>query len=115
MQKTRTINNWKPVIKSLLNACLDQGLTISGVNDGDEETLSVSTVKEAVDIICEVDESSLYLKTPDGKTVWAWIVLGNEPCETLADYAVNDLLEKAFDQFSKSWEGRSVPKKEVKI
>lgn len=107
---TKKINNWKPVVKSILNIAAEHGLTVETVNDG-EEMFSTENIKEAVEIVCSVDEASVYFADPNGKRVWCFIVLGNEPCETICDHTVNPFMEKAADQFSEKWEGKNVPTK----
>ena len=107
--------NWKPVIGSLLKVLLDHNFTLLAVNNGEEHTSLVGTPRErrqkAKTEICATDESSLYVSHPSypNKHQWIFIVLGNEPEETVADYTVNDLLELALEQFCKKWENKPTP------
>lgn len=109
---TKTINNWEPVVKSILKIARDHGLTIKNVSDG-EETFSTEDINEAAKIVCSVDEASVYFADPQGKRVWCFIVLGNSPEETICDHTCNLFMEKAADEFSKKWEGKKVPTKEI--
>lgn len=109
---TKTINNWKPVVKSFIKIALSHGLKLHSVDNG-EERIETTDIKTAVDEICSVDEGHVYFLTEEGKKIWAWLVLGNEPFETVADSIVHPALDKACDEFSEKWENRKVPTKEV--
>lgn len=102
-------NNWEPVIRDLLNCLLKNNLTLVSVDNGDGE-VDVNSIDEAIYEIDGTDESSLYVKNPDGKRRWVYIVLGNEPFETVCDYTCDPLLDKACDEFSQLWEDRPVPR-----
>lgn len=113
-------NNWKPVIGSLVHKLVKAGFTLTAVDDG-EERIKVRTAKEAVEAINAVDDSHLFLtKDFAGKPVktWLFIVLGNEPEETVADYSITELepeLEAVLDAFAARWEGVRVPKIKVPL
>ena len=102
-------NNWKPVIEDIIKCLSNNGLTLHSVDNGDGEVL-VDTIDEAVEEINATDESDLYVKNPEGKKRWIFIVLGNEPFETICDYTVDPLIDKAHEEFSTMWEDRSVPR-----
>jgi len=103
-------NNWTPVIEDIIKCLLNKGLTLHSVDNGDGGVF-VDNTEEAVGEIEATDESHLYVKNPDGKTLWVYIVLGNQPEETICDYTVDPLIDEAFGDFTKIWEGRDVPKK----
>jgi hypothetical protein len=109
---TKIQNNWAPVIKSFIEIAISKGLKLISVDNG-EERIKTPTVNKAVEEVDSVDESHIFFETPEGKKVWAWIVLGNSPEETVADSIVNPLLDKACDEFSQKWEGVPTPKKKV--
>lgn len=102
-------NNWKPVIEDIINCLLENNLTLVSVDNGDGE-VEVDNFKDAVNEIDATDVSDLYVRNPDGKVRWIQIVLGNEPFETVSDYTCDPLIDKACEEFSAMWEGRSVPK-----
>lgn len=104
--------NWKPVIEDAIKCLLDQGLTLSSVDNGDEEEIPVSTIDEAVEQINATDESNLYMENPDGRLRSILIVLGNEPCELFADYTCDPLIDNACDKFYELWDGRKCPENE---
>lgn len=103
------------MIGSLLKTIQDHGFELSGVDDGDGNATQLKgTPREqrqrAKEIIDSVDESHLYV-TKDEKTFWIFIVLGNDPEETVADYTSNAGLDKAFDEFANKWAGKPCPTK----
>lgn len=103
--------NWKPVIKSLIRTLTKHNFTISTVDNGDGPVAAPaeSPKKWAVSEIAATDESNLLVKGPDGRLLWVFMVLGNEPAETVCDYTCNLALERAIDEFCDKWEGRSCP------
>lgn len=108
-------NNWTPVINSLLETLIKHGFTLHEVDDEcDEGAIPVHSLKEAEGLITGVDMSSLYVKHPTvDKTFWLYIVLGNEPYETVADYSHlegNPILDRAIDEFSDFWVDKPTPK-----
>ncbi|CAB4186557.1 hypothetical protein UFOVP1329_27 [uncultured Caudovirales phage] len=114
----KTINNWKPVITSLVRHLKQDGFILSTVDDS-EETILCRTDGTGIDAINSVDESSAYFAhAGEERKLWAFIVLGNEPCELVADYTARDSdVGRKFDAsitaWSDSWEGKSCPTKEV--
>jgi hypothetical protein len=108
--------NWKPVIGSLLKVLQDHNFVLYSTNNGEARVFfNGLTPRQARQLakaeIVATDESGLYVTHPSypDKFLWIYIVLGNEPEETVADYTVNDLLELALDQFSKKWENKPCP------
>ena len=100
--------NWKPVVRTICTKLLKEGCTFAFVDDGGED-VKVNTVDEAVDAICAVDEARLYVKMPDGSLKGLFIVLGNDPYETICDYHVDPILDKIVDEFAEEWEGKPCP------
>lgn len=107
--------NWKPVVKSLLKVLQDHNFKLVRVDDGGDEDEVLSqdqkkAAKEALDIMTGVDESTLIVSHPSvEKKMVVFVVLGNEPWETVCDYSSVDILDIAVDQFSKKWEDKSCP------
>lgn len=102
-------NNWKPVIKSLLKHLENEGFSPFQVDNGDGR-VKTSTWKDALEEINATDESHVYLKHPSvEKSLWLYVVLGNEPEETVCDYSCNEFLDKATGAFSDKWEGKPCP------
>jgi len=102
-------NNWKPVIKSFFTIALAHGFTIHTVDNGDGEDVLMNSIEEAVEEVTATDESHVVLLAPDGKRVWFFLVLGNEPFETICNYSVYDLADKVHAEFSDEWEGKPCP------
>lgn len=106
----RKLNNWKPVLRSLVNSLREFGFALAYVDDGEERHEVADNAKAAIEAMAGVDESKLVV-AKDGQRYAVLIVLGNEPEETVCDYAVCDDLDKATEHFSKKWEGKSCPVK----
>ncbi len=102
-------NNWKPVIESFFSVALAHGFTLYTVDNGCGEDVLMNTIEEAVEEVTATDESHVVLKDPAGKRVWFFLVLGNEPFETICDYAVHDLADKVHEEFSDKWDGVACP------
>lgn len=110
--------NWKPVVKSLIETIQSAGFNLLGVNDGEDVYVELSN-QSAVDIITSVDESWATFIDSNGVKRSVFIVLGNEPYETVCDYtypkdiAENDPIqvkwENAIEEFSDFWETHACP------
>ena len=107
-----TINNWKPVVKSFLTIAAKHGLVLQGVDNGDGYE-KISDLSKGADEASATDEARVYFETPEGKVIGAYLVLGNEPFETVCDYHCHPLMDKASDEFSEAWENKKVPKKTI--
>lgn len=108
---SKTINHWNPVILSFLSIAAKHGLTPVKVDNGDGWE-PVKDISEAVEEICAVDEAYVaFAPDENGKKPWAFIVLGNEPFESIADYSVHPALDKACDEFLEEWEGKPTPQR----
>ena len=115
MKKTYTYFDWAPVVRSLILTLKKHGVTVVGAGDGEEDIVSENT-KELAAHATGCDEGFLYVKTPDtpeGKRKAIYLVLGNEPWETVCDHTVDDAIDKAVDEFSDKWENRKCPTKVV--
>ena len=90
-----------------VEALADAGFSIVKVDyvrgygrNEDEDVVTTSSVRKAVDAILAVDESHLFVTTPLGKSVWVFFVLGNSDGEVICDYCVptgaaeRELMEK---------------------
>ena len=78
-----------------VEALADAGFSIVKVDyvrgygrNEDEDVVTTSSVRKAVDAILAVDESHLFVTTPLGKSVWVFFVLGNSDGEVICDYCV---------------------------
>lgn len=117
--------DWKPVVRSLLRHLRTQDLLPCAVHDGESRTvLDADTEDErqeqAVEIVTSMDASRLSCRwcPPEGSVLAAnfFLVLGNEPWETVADYAwtqgtdaLSERIEVALEAFEQEWEGRPCP------
>lgn len=106
--------NWKPVVGSLLKVLQDHHFELVRVHDGEGEIKLSGTPRQrrqaAKLAICAVDESDLLVKHPTlDKLAWLYVVLGNEPEETVADNSDVLVLNLALEQFAKKWKGKPCP------
>lgn len=106
--------NYRPVIGSLLKKLQVHGFTLVSVDDGGETHHLTGTNREqrqqAKAAICAVDESHLYVDTSEGSRKWLFIVLGNEPEETVSDHSGSGL-DEVIDEFTNQWAGKPAPTK----
>lgn len=113
-EKQKPSLTWKSVIGSLLKKLQDHGFTLVSVDDGGETHHLTGTNREqrqkAKAAICAVEESHLYVDNSDGVRKWLFIVLGNEPEETVCDCSGSGL-DEVLEEFSKQWEGKPCPTK----
>lgn len=72
--------------RNLLKFLADKGLTPYKVNDG-EESYAVSSINEATDGACSVDEAYVYIKQEDMKVARLYLVQGLCPGELVSDYS----------------------------
>jgi hypothetical protein len=79
------------------------------VDNGGGEDVLVNSIKEAVEEVAATDESHVVLKDPTGKHMWFYLVLGNEPYETICNYSAHDLADKVHEEFSDKWENKECP------
>lgn len=105
--------NWLPVVGSLLTKLQRASFTLVAVEDGEDLTKLEGTKREqrqqAKALICGVDESHLFVDNSEGVRRTIFIVLGNEPEETVCDYSVDPELDAVVKDFSNQWEGRPCP------
>lgn len=104
---------WPYVIRDLLTTLEANGFKFAEVNNGEERTHQ-PTLEKALEEICAVDESNLYVRKGKESSLWMSIILGNEPCETISDYALRETvvgkeLDKLITDWSNKWEGIRCP------
>jgi hypothetical protein len=109
--------NWNPVVGSLLKTLQDHNFTLVSVDNGDGKEALTGTERQrrqqAKKLICAVDVAELFITHPSSpsRSLWVYIVLGNEPEETVCDHTHFDVLNLAVEQFSRKWEGKPTPTK----
>lgn len=66
------------------------------VNDGERIT-AVTSVKQGMDILFNLDDAHLMLGSPEGDTGWVYFVFGNYGYDVISDYSTNleDFLKPA--------------------
>ncbi len=118
MKDPEIVNDWEPEVRSLLATLERHNLTVLYVDNGDEEgplqradTTLAAFVAEAT----ACDETRLFVRTPEGKTLGLYLVFGNSPGELVADYHVHPLIDAAATEHAERWEGRKQPTKSVNI
>jgi hypothetical protein len=103
------MKDYRPEVRSLLNALGRHGFTPIAVNNGEELVRRADVSKtEFLEEIVATDEAKLYLQH-NNKKVAIWLVLGNEPGVIAADYTDYDPLESVIDEHYNRWENRKQP------
>ena len=117
-----TYLDWTVPVLTLIHQLQNHDFDILSLHDGYEYIPIISNSGspqervEATEAIVSVDESWLTIgRGKDKGTIY--IVLGNEPDELVADYAVREALsvdlEAAIEAHRKQWEGKKCPVMEV--
>ena len=116
--------DWNPVVISFLRCVWAAGYNIAAIDDGDgikqippvgltmnaRDGSPAGLLQWASDIICNVDEAWLFLRTAKNERVSVFVVLGNAPSEIVSDFAADsqadlDAFERVWEPWSMSWEG----------
>ena len=99
------MDKWITIINSLLSILSKDGFLPVRLFDG-EELINVSDMRKGkvAKLVAGVDESTLTVENLDGRKFKLLIVLGNSPCETVADFTYSEELEKSLDKFYQKWE-----------
>lgn len=107
-------NDWKPEVRSLLRTMTTAGLTLDHCDNGENKT-SFANVNLAgfVDELIACDECSLFVRNPDGKRLWVYLVFGNSPGELVADYTCDPILDSVTTAHYDAWENRKQPTQEI--
>lgn len=104
----RRYNDWRPETKSLIHTLRKHGLEIIRGSNG-EESFAYARGVEFIDNLTACDEACLTVKTPGGRRISLYLVLGNSPGELVCDYTVHPLLDSATKEHYNRWEGRAQP------
>ena len=100
-------SNDREAITLILDGLTEKGCKVTQVADdtwNPDDLTDVSTVAEAVDLVCGVDEAVVYLDLPEGdenKSSFIYFVLGNDPEEVACDHGVN--LSRYIDPIVNPW------------
>ena len=87
----------RKVIRHLIRTAKAHGYALVRVWDG-EESIRVSTERDAMDTVFSVDESRIVFKHPsEPKAHCAVIVLGNDGWDAVADSSVGGLWDAVMD------------------
>ena len=93
----------KAAIRQTIRALRRADHVIYGGNDGEEEVVYKPNASED-DIIADMtacDDSTLYVRLPDGTESFIYFVLGNEPEEVICDHGVS--LSPVLDPLTSAW------------
>lgn len=106
--------NWKPVVASFLLHMQERGFRAFAVNNGDGFVKTENNLFKTIDEATACDEASIRFHAPDNSLFTAYIVLGNEPYELVADFTSRDTeTGKAFtaavEEWSDSMQGMTCP------
>lgn len=103
---------WKPVALHLCLLLQQQGFTLDSADNGEEE-IKTDNIDELVENLTACDEARLYVSRPfefgGTRKLALYLVFGNEPHETVADYTVDEKLEAALEIFEEFWSRRRTP------
>jgi len=80
--------NDRTAITAVLSGIVKEHVVLIEVHDG-EDIVPVSTVESAVEAIMAVDEATIVVNLPDGRSGWIFFVMGNDPEEVVCDHTVN--------------------------
>lgn len=107
-------NDFKPETNSLLDALLAAGyVPTKGDNGEDRFHFTPETRSEFVANLLACDEARMYVRCPDGKVRWLYLVLGNCPGELVCDYLVDAGLDAVTEAHHDKWSERQQPTVEV--
>lgn len=108
---TRTINNWKPEVLSLLRTFAKHGIeAIACNNDGSIIKFVPGKRNEFIEELFACDEVALYVRTPhSSKLRWVYLVYGNSPGELVCDYTIDPVLDVATAEHYNKWNERKQP------
>lgn len=108
----RILNDWTPETTALLDRLIAAGFTPTSGNNGEDKFKFDPAQKAAfVENLIACDEARVYLLAPDGKKVWIYLVLGNEPGVIASDYLCHDALDPVLDAHYEEWSGKTQPTK----
>lgn len=108
------IKNYRPVLGSLLSLLQKAGFDLHAVDNGGGWVALSGTDRQRRQVvkheILTTQGAALYVEKGDD-SLWLWVVLGDEPEDTVNDYSVDEDLAAVIDQHSKLWEGKPWPTK----
>ncbi len=102
------MNDYRPEVRSLLNALSRAGFGAVSIHNGEEIRRSDVSKTEFLEEIVATDEATLRLQH-NNKMVAIFLVFDNEPGEIAADYADYDPLEVVIEEHYSRWESRKQP------
>jgi hypothetical protein len=105
----RIINDWKPETLSLLNTLTAAGFVLLCGNNGEETFKFDGNLDTFIENLIACDEAALGVRSPEGKRLNLYLVLGNEPGVIVSDYTCDDGLDKVTDIHYETWSGRKQP------
>lgn len=108
----RTINDYEPELRSLLETLTNHGIGFRGANNG-EDHVATNDVNKLVECLTATDEATLYVMTPTRTNAHVFLVLGNEPGVIVCDHTMDPDIEAATDEHYEKWSIREQPTKEV--
>lgn len=104
------INDWTPETKSLLKGLTDAGFTLVSGDNGEDRFKFDGNLDKFIENLIACDEARLYITSPDGKKLWIFLVLGNEPGVIASDYTCHPGLDAVTEAHYEAWSGRPQPK-----
>lgn len=114
----RTINDWKPETKDLLDALTAAGFALVWCSNGGDKIKFNGNLDEFMEELLGADDAHLGVEL-NGKRHWLYLVYGNSPGELVCDYGVPKnpasaaLLDSITQAHSDKWEGRQQPTRNV--
>lgn len=109
IQRTTTVIDWRRPVRTLLELLLKHGVELLATEHEDRVELEglppAKQVERAVRELTACDEAYLYVRAPDGIECAMLLVLGNDYSEIVADYTVNEYLDRATGEFYDRYSG----------
>lgn len=118
MSDQELINDWRPETRGLLRRLKAAGFEVVAVDDGDEGgKKKPKSENQAVALLINCDEAQLIVKHDNyPKTIWLYLVYGNEPGYLVCDYgvptvrSVAELLDRVTTEHCDVWERKGQAK-----
>lgn len=96
---------WAFVVRDLFLFLERSGFPVLAVDNGEGSESCANDIALAISQATACDEAHFYCSTPNGeKQLWGFLVLGNAPCELVADMASRQSVDgREFDSALSAW------------
>lgn len=106
----KTINNWEPETRDLLQNLVKAGCEIVSGDNGEDKFKYTGDLAAFICELTACDEAHVFLKTPNSKNIrWIYLVFGNSPGELPSDYIVDPTFDEVTTAHYDKWVERKQP------